>query len=50
MPPPLPPVSLFHAFWVAVLPEPVIVVPPTPVTYGWLAGSSTALAVEPVET
>jgi len=43
-PPPAPAPSelSFQTTWVAGGPSAVSVVPPTPVTYGWLAGSSTA--------
>jgi hypothetical protein len=45
MPPPPAPASLelsFHTVSVGGGPRAVKLVPPTPVTYGWLAGSSTA--------
>jgi hypothetical protein len=49
-PPPPAPDSLafsFQTFWVGAGPRAVISVPPTPVTNGWLAGSSTARAFVP---
>src|SRR5215475_844602 len=44
-PPPPAPTLLFHTASVAGGPTDWSVVPPTPVTNGWLAGSSTASAV-----
>ena len=49
IPPPVAPEALFHTVWVGGGPSLDIVVPPTPVTSGWLAGSSTASEVLPSE-
>src|ERR1700761_5337358 len=50
MPPPPAPVrweESFHTLCVGGGPRAVGLVPPTPVTYGWLPGSSTASALVP---